>query len=60
MAACAAAGDLLDNGAPAGGELGPVVQDPVLAVLDDDSDDLPAVGAAEMDLRLGDHEAARP
>ena len=51
MAACAAAGDLLDDGARAGGALAPVMQDPVLAVLDDDSDDLPAVGGKPRDLR---------
>jgi hypothetical protein len=41
VAACTAAGDLLDDGPGAGGQLSPVVLDPVLAVLDEDGDDLP-------------------
>ena len=39
VAACAAAGDLLDDGSGVGGQLGPIVQDAELAVLDDHGDD---------------------
>jgi hypothetical protein len=49
VAACAAAGDLLDDGSGAGGQLGSVVQDAELAILDDHGDDLAAVDVTEVD-----------
>jgi len=58
VAACAAAGDLLDDGAGTGGQLSPFVQDAELAVFDDDGDDLATVDVAEVDFHSGDHEAA--
>jgi hypothetical protein len=58
VAACAAAGYLLDDGAGVGGQLCSVVQDAELAVFYDDGDDFPAVGVAEVDLYPGDHHAA--
>src|SRR5215831_17971323 len=58
VAAGAAAGDLLDDGSRVGGQMGPIVQDLELAVLDDHGDDLAAVDIAEMDLDPGDHQGA--
>jgi hypothetical protein len=52
VAACAAAGDLLYDGSGVGGQLGPIVQDPELAVLDGHGDDLATVDMTKADLRL--------
>jgi hypothetical protein len=56
--ACAAAGDFLDEGSGVGGQLGPIVQEAELVVIDRHDDDLAAVGVPDLELGPGDHERA--
>lgn len=58
MPAGAPAGDLLDDGPGVGGQLGSIVDDPELGVVDRHGDDLAAVSVADLEFDSGDHEAA--